>query len=260
MGFNGYIPGDYKVECDRCGFEFRNSQLVTEWTGLRVCRQCWDFEPTYPTGPTDKISVPIPRPEQESTLYGNQNTTDNYGINLFPDPFISPLNDGLWSSGTTSQQHVYAEYFSKKLNNESSNISVSGLTVGQVYRLKASVWAYDTIRILIDGSNTGLFLESLPLEQWSEDSVYFTAIAENITFTVENTKTTDAWFDNIYIQAYTQVKTLLTPAEQIENKKPKTITVDLGAQPDIYEFFTLDEDGDFNSVGLDEGTMVDITE
>lgn len=260
MGFNGYIPGDYKAECDRCGFEFRNSQLVTEWTGLRVCRQCWDFEPLYPTGPADKIAVPIPRPEQETTLNGNENTTDQYGINLFPDPFVNPLNDGLWSSGTTSQQHVYAEYFSKKLNSETSDVGVSGLIVGQVYRIKVSVWVSDTIRVLINGSNTGLFLESLPIEEWTEDSVYFTAISENITVSFENTKATDAWFDNIFIQEYSQIVTYLTPAEQIENKKPKTITIDLGTQPDIYTFFTLDDDGDFNSVGFDDGTMVDILE
>lgn len=92
MGFNGYIPGDYKAECDRCGFEFRNSQLVTEWTGLRVCRQCWDFEPLYPTGPADKISVPIPRPEQEVYIGDNDDSLETNINNIW-----------LYTNGYTSE-------------------------------------------------------------------------------------------------------------------------------------------------------------
>jgi len=260
MGFNAYIPGDYKVECDRCGGEYRNSQLVTEWTGLRVCKECWDFEPLYPTGPADKISVPIPRPQQESPTYGNTNLTEQYGVNLFPDPFIDPLKDGLWSSGITSQQHVYAEYFAKKLNSETSDVSVTGLTIGQVYRIKVGLWTSDVVRVLIDDENTGLFLETLLIDQWFSDSIFFTAVAENITVSFDNAETTDAWFDNIYIQEYNELETYLTPAEQIQNKKPKTVIVDLSDQPNLYTFFAFDDDGDFNSTGFDDGTMVDILE
>ena len=28
--------------CDRCGFEIAYLALKTEWTGLRVCKQCFD--------------------------------------------------------------------------------------------------------------------------------------------------------------------------------------------------------------------------
>lgn len=39
----GYRPGDNWVECDRCGFERRASEIREEWTGLLVCADtCWE--------------------------------------------------------------------------------------------------------------------------------------------------------------------------------------------------------------------------
>jgi hypothetical protein len=31
--------------CDRCGFKHRHSALRKEWTGLLVCKPCWDPRP-----------------------------------------------------------------------------------------------------------------------------------------------------------------------------------------------------------------------
>jgi len=42
----GYIPGDHWVNCQRCGFNFRASQTLSEWTGIIVCKECW--EPRHP--------------------------------------------------------------------------------------------------------------------------------------------------------------------------------------------------------------------
>lgn len=258
MQFEGYIPGAYLVDCDRCGMTYYSFQTcIEDYTGLRVCRGCLDKTPTYPTPPPDKISVPNPRPEQESIAYGNTNTTQQFGANLFPDPFIDPSNDGLWSAGTTSQMHVESEFFSKKLNNQSTEITVSGLTTGSTYRFKVSVWTPDTINILVDGVQSGLFVESLELEKWNTDTSYFIATATTAVLSFESLLH-QAWFDSIYIQEFLEIETYLTPSEQVDNVKPKTITEDLSAQPDIYDFFAFDDDTDFNSTGLDDGTLVDI--
>lgn len=60
-----FILGQWKVVCDRCGFEFRNVQLRKEWTGLRVCGDCW--EPRHPQdrlrGKADRQSPPWVRPQ-----------------------------------------------------------------------------------------------------------------------------------------------------------------------------------------------------
>lgn len=37
-----YQAGKWKAVCDRCGFEYLNTALSLEWTGLRVCRSCLD--------------------------------------------------------------------------------------------------------------------------------------------------------------------------------------------------------------------------
>ena len=68
----GYRAGQWKAECDRCGFDFRSGELRLEWTGLRVCTDC--FEVRHPqdylegkedrqapawTSPPDTVSEPF---------------------------------------------------------------------------------------------------------------------------------------------------------------------------------------------------------
>ena len=57
--------GQWKVVCDRCGFEYKSNALRREWTGLRVCTKC--FEPRHPQemlkGRADKQAPPWVRPE-----------------------------------------------------------------------------------------------------------------------------------------------------------------------------------------------------
>lgn len=51
------IIGEWNVICDRCGFRYKASQLMDEWTGLKVCNKCWE-----PRHPMDMMR--IPRTEQ----------------------------------------------------------------------------------------------------------------------------------------------------------------------------------------------------
>jgi len=42
-----YASGKHSVAiCDRCGFRFKYSKLRKEWTGFRVCSEC--YEPKHP--------------------------------------------------------------------------------------------------------------------------------------------------------------------------------------------------------------------
>lgn len=65
-----YEPGRWNVICDRCGFKMKNTQLRLEWTGLRVCRKCW--EPKHPQesvqGRVDKQTPPWTRPESADSF------------------------------------------------------------------------------------------------------------------------------------------------------------------------------------------------
>lgn len=46
----GYVfrpgRGNEAVICQRCGFKRHANELRKEWTGLRVCAECWD--PRHP--------------------------------------------------------------------------------------------------------------------------------------------------------------------------------------------------------------------
>jgi len=62
----GYIPGDYWMVCDVCGFDYRWSQMRKRWDGAWVCAKDWE-----PHNPQDfvkarkeKIAVPVARPSQ----------------------------------------------------------------------------------------------------------------------------------------------------------------------------------------------------
>lgn len=42
---NRYVPGTYKRECDRCGFDYLRNQMRKEpVTNLIVCQKCYDPE------------------------------------------------------------------------------------------------------------------------------------------------------------------------------------------------------------------------
>lgn len=39
-------PGNWKYDCQRCGWTFPSEDIRQEWTGLYVCKSCW--EPKHP--------------------------------------------------------------------------------------------------------------------------------------------------------------------------------------------------------------------
>jgi hypothetical protein len=70
MGKNYRWPGDWKVVCDSCGFEWPSSKMQKRWDGLMVCPK--DFETRHPMdfikGFPDDPSVPFARPEPEDNF------------------------------------------------------------------------------------------------------------------------------------------------------------------------------------------------
>lgn len=46
-----------KGACMRCGFKYRLQDLRKEWTGERVCEDCWDRRPE------DLRPIPLNKPE-----------------------------------------------------------------------------------------------------------------------------------------------------------------------------------------------------
>lgn len=64
--YNDLKFGEWNVICDRCGFEYKNTECELEWDNLFVCRiYCW--EPRQPQdyvrAVPDMQAVPIARPD-----------------------------------------------------------------------------------------------------------------------------------------------------------------------------------------------------
>lgn len=61
----GYIPGDYWMTCDLCGFHYRRSQMRERWDKAWVCLKDW--EPRHPQdfvkAIKERINVPVARPD-----------------------------------------------------------------------------------------------------------------------------------------------------------------------------------------------------
>ena len=73
-------PSHARGICDRCGFEYPLNKLRKEWTGLKVCRDCW--EPRHPQdrvkGVPDNQALHDPRPDPEPVyLEVNDVTADD---------------------------------------------------------------------------------------------------------------------------------------------------------------------------------------
>lgn len=77
---NHYKHGDFNAICDRCGFEYKGSELREEWTGLRVCSSCW--EPRHPQTllktPQEDSSLPWTRPEQDDVFIAEPTYTFDF--------------------------------------------------------------------------------------------------------------------------------------------------------------------------------------
>ncbi len=41
-----YVPGDHWAVCEVCNMDYRQSDLMLRWDGLKVCKK--DFEPRHP--------------------------------------------------------------------------------------------------------------------------------------------------------------------------------------------------------------------
>ena len=62
---NYFVSGQWNVICDRCGLKHKSNQVRLEWTGLRVCKLCW--ETRHPQDlirvPKEEVAPPWTRPE-----------------------------------------------------------------------------------------------------------------------------------------------------------------------------------------------------
>jgi hypothetical protein len=90
-----YASGKYAIAiCDRCGFRYKYAQLRREWTGFRVCSECYEpKEPQLEPLPhvSDSEALRNPRPETGLIVgFGVVRTID-------PNQMITPTGDSIGS-------------------------------------------------------------------------------------------------------------------------------------------------------------------
>jgi NAD-dependent SIR2 family protein deacetylase len=90
----GYASGKYSIAiCDRCGQQYKYLELKKEWTGFKVCPEC--YEPKHPQLlPKRTLNEPQaiyqPRPQGPTEVVGMQPTA------------LTPPLVGLFALGTVT--------------------------------------------------------------------------------------------------------------------------------------------------------------
>lgn len=76
------VIGQWNAICDRCRWKFKNVELQKEWTGLMVCKDCW--EPRHPQDfvkvRIDEQALPWTRPEPTDTFIDVDYVADTVGV------------------------------------------------------------------------------------------------------------------------------------------------------------------------------------
>lgn len=97
----GWVAGKYALGiCDQCGFQYKLNELKKEWTGFKVCSEC--YEPKHPQlepkrGINEPIALLDPRPDttqsvQVSLGYGGDSTFASVGMRPAPVAQVLDLN------------------------------------------------------------------------------------------------------------------------------------------------------------------------
>ena len=164
FGQDNWIPGNYWMICDVCGYKYRKSEMRERWDKAWVCEADW--EPRHPQeflrGRNEKISVPIPRPDTYLPIVSDGCTSETNWT----------LNTG-WSSTDTHFQH--------SSGTGALDRAITGMTVGTSYLLQ----------VVIGERNAGSVAISLVTADDEEgDTSVSIDMQANITFTADATTDT----------------------------------------------------------------------
>lgn len=91
---SNYKPGDWKANCDVCGFTFKASELKDRWDGLKVCDKDWEARHVADLIKAPEGEKPLPwvRPEPEDQFVTVNYIEDTVGTQELTIP--SGHNDG----------------------------------------------------------------------------------------------------------------------------------------------------------------------
>ena len=104
----GYASGKYAIAiCDRCGQQYKYLELKKEWTGFKVCPEC--YEPKHPQllpkrvgSEPQALSQPRPQgPTVVNVFVGGPGPSTFESIGMQPTSLTAPLV-GSFTLGTVT--------------------------------------------------------------------------------------------------------------------------------------------------------------
>lgn len=158
---NKYIPGDWWVICERCGFKYRQSQMKKEWTGLLVCaKNCW--EPRHPQDFLRSVPEKQPNPEyinppNDADQIGQPGQiTDNVTLTITDDPYqyIGHLDSDITITLDTVNFDDGDQFFIIKYGSSAYTVNVNSLYTIQARDHKKITVIFDTGSWILEKEET----------------------------------------------------------------------------------------------------------
>ena len=118
-----YAQGKYaRAICDRCGFDVAYSELKKEWTGFKVCNECYEpkspqLEPSHQI--TDPESLEQPRPTNPEPTTGQ-----GYAIVSNPKDSLGVSSPIMWAENSDM---IGSMYNMSALNGGVGEVTISGV-------------------------------------------------------------------------------------------------------------------------------------
>jgi len=118
-----YAQGKYaRAICDRCGFDVAYSELKKEWTGFKVCNECYEpkspqLEPFHQI--TDPESLEQPRPTNPEPTTGQ-----GYAIVSNPKDSLGVSSPIMWAENSDT---IGSMYNMSALNGDVGEVTISGV-------------------------------------------------------------------------------------------------------------------------------------
>jgi hypothetical protein len=100
-----FASGKYAIAiCDRCGFQYKYTELKEEWTGFRVCNEC--FEPKHPQlEPPRHVSDPeglrFARPNRAASTVAGEGVVRTIDANQMMSITGDPIGSAFSIDGAT---------------------------------------------------------------------------------------------------------------------------------------------------------------
>lgn len=146
----GYQPGNHWCECQRCGFDYRASQMRKEWNGSLVCEDCYeprhpqDFVKSVKESPSAK-GIVTSEISKAPTLEGGADAGDaNLTLTVGLSNYYNSFDTTLTANRTVTLSTTNA-FYGAGFRIERTDTSAYTVDIGGLYTMPVSQQAYAVV-------------------------------------------------------------------------------------------------------------------